>query len=224
MPSDIDPIGKSRDCTIYPEGIIAFSQPVISVVGWQAGHEITISTVRELPLCFLFRRASHDGRGYILSFLNKANIGGSGGKLTCRRIIGTMVHPAIALPLRNIQPVYLEIDRKLGLKPYQMAFLLAEPRWTAIEFNALGADGVPSRLSGVYQVLGGDDKVLRVGQGFIQSRMRENLKIGDLRAARRFLYFPLSNKEDMLLLEHILLQRHKQENGGQLPPGNRITA
>jgi hypothetical protein len=55
--------------------------------------------------------------------------------------------------------------------------------------------------------------------------MKEHLKSAEhTRVAKRFAYFTMPEKSDAELIEHLLLLRYKQQNGGQLPPGNRITA
>ncbi len=161
MPDDIAPYGKTR-CNIYPEGLITFSQTVLDQVQWHTRQQITISNLRDLPLTLLFRLSDPDAKGFILSYLNRKNVGVSGGKLSCRRIVRTILSPSLALPLRDIPPIYLDVDKKSGIKPFQIALLLAEPTWTDVEFTATSAENFPQRLMGVYQAINSDpEKPLR---------------------------------------------------------------
>lgn len=155
MPDDIAPYGKTR-CNIYPEGLITFSQIVLDQVQWHTRQQITISNLRDLPLTLLFRLADPDAQGFILSYLNRTSVGGSGGKLSCRHIVKTILSPSLALPLKDIPPIYLDVDKKSKIKPYQIALLLAEPIWIDVEFTATSAENFPQRLMGVYQVVNSD--------------------------------------------------------------------
>ena len=117
------------------------------------------------------------------------------------------------------------MDKKSGHKPYELAFLLQLPAWIEVEFNATGVESLPPRTLGVYQIVNGNpDKPIRIGQGFVQARLKEHIKENDFRVGSHLGYFPIAKKKDAEVVEHILLMQYKQENGGQLPPGNRITA
>jgi len=226
MPIDMPPNGKSTKCQIGADGIIAFPQHVVDHLGWQIEEPIVVSYLLDGSLLILlFRRAEPGACGFKLAFKNRTVEGGSGGKLRCRKLIKQIVSPLIPLTRRDIDPIFLDMDKKSGHKPYEMAFLLQIPGWTEVEFNANGVADLPQRLLGVYQIVNGNpDKPVRIGQGIVQARLKEHVKENDFRAGSHLAYFPVAKKKDAELVEHILLMQYKQENGGQLPPGNRITA
>jgi hypothetical protein len=200
------------------------SQPVLDQVGWRPGQPITVSVLKDLSSTLLFRPSEPDTKGYILSYLNRNRNGVSGGKISCSRIVGDIMSTNPGVSTKKLMPIYLNVEKKTGIRPYQIALLLANPPWLDVKFTATSAESFSPQLMGVYQVIGPEsDQPLRIGQGIFQQRFQENLKIPELRSAKYYQYLPMSNKTDMVLLEHILLQKHKQENG-QLPPGNKITA
>lgn len=82
------------------------------------------------------------------------------------------------------------------------------------------------RLLGVYQIESADQRLLRIGEGFIAARVREHLKgnSGWVSQARQVRYFVVCDKEVAEVMERLLLLRHKLRNNGTLPPGNSITA
>jgi len=99
------------------------------------------------------------------------------------------------------------------------------PAWTETDFSQTAAEATSARMMGLYALLANDRKVYRYGEGVIQTRMKEHLKSSEhTRTTKRFTYFKLEDKGDAELIEHLLLLQYKQQNNGQLPPGNRITA
>jgi len=222
---EITPVGKSERCEVRPNGAIHFTQIVINRTGWRAGEQGDHLNVHCLltdgALILLFAKTSPDQPGFKLHFLSRNTTGGSGGELRCARLATQILRPRIALPIRDIVPIFLEKEPY----PYQLAFILQLPDWIESDFSQTAAETVPNRVIGVYALMTNDRKIYRYGEGVIQTRMKEHLKSAEhTRVAKRFAYFTMPEKSDAELIEYLLLLRYKQQNSGQLPLGNRITA
>ena len=221
------PVGQSECCYILPGGQIHIPSHVLERTPWHAGDQgdsIAVSYLADEGLLVLLLAKAEAGRaGFKLHYLNRNGLTGSGGILRCTRLATRILSPRIALPMRDIAPVFFEQDK--STYSWQLALMLQLPAWIDIEFSQAAAETVPPRSNGVYMLTTSDRRVYRYGCGQLQVRMREHLKSSDhTRTARRFCYFPLVERSDALLMEHLFLLRHKQMNNGQLPPGNRITA
>lgn len=217
---EFPPVGKGNSCEILPDGEIHLPQNVLDRVGWKHGMYIIPGCLTDGDLLvLLLREAKADEQGFKLSPLYRNGSIYRGGKLRCRRLTHQILRRHLELPLRNIIPIYPEKDR------YPLAFMLKLPEWQEVDFSVAGAENLSSRWAGAYRLLMGDRKIYRYGQGICQSRLKEHLKDSThARQVKQFSFFPISEKVDMAYIEHLLLVQYKQINGGQLPPGNRITA
>jgi hypothetical protein len=209
-------IGGSDQPWITPDGIISFPQPVIARLGWQIGQRIRVDYIRK-PLCLFFTLDETGRLGFTLHYLNRTSTGGSGGKICCARLAKTVLRPRLALPIYGLSPIYP--DHTVA----DLVLMLEEPDWSPFDFTMAGCEALPADALGVYEILSHNDK-LRIGEGIVQARIREHLKNDHLaRAAKTARYVVAADKEESLLIEHVLLSDYEDKKG-VLPQFNRVKA
>ena len=211
-PIEFFPVGKSETCSIAKDGTVSFPQRILDAIGWRAGDEIATSYI-PIPLTLLLR-VTNDGRpGFKLSYLARTGNKKTGGKLNLSAFVNNIMRHQVILPRTGIKPAYLASGA------YQLALVLEEIHWQDAEFNVSGIQLVPEDMMGVYEILGTDQVVLRIGEGFLQSRLREHLKDDRLRQVGRRVRYLAVNKDDAVILEKVLLALHELDHSS-LPPFN----
>ena len=82
-----------------------------------------------------------------------------------------------------------------------------------------------NKTLGVYQLLGRQSTVLRVGEGKIKERINAHLAdhLRFMPSVKAFRYARLTVKEDAELLERILIAQYEGDTGA-IPPLNEIRA
>jgi hypothetical protein len=215
-PVELLPMGKIANCAINQDGTISLPQRVIDALGWRIGEEIAASYIPS-PITLLLRVA-RDGRpGYKLSYLSRNGRARSGGKLNCRAFTKHILRPRIPLPQRNIPPALLRNG------DYELALLFESIPWKSVECSMAGCQQIPADVTGVYQLLGGDQMPLKIGEGVVQNRFREHLRDERLVRQARTLQYVVLPKEDSVVLEKVLLALYEAAHQ-TLPPFNTIRA
>jgi hypothetical protein len=208
--------GGSDQCWITADGIISFPKPVIARLGWQMGQRIRVDYIRK-PLWLLFSIDEVGRLGFALHALNRNGTSGSGGKMRCARLAKTVLRPSVALPVYGLSPVFP--DHTVA----DLVLMLEEPDWIPFEFTMAGCQALPPDVLGVYQISSHND-ILRIGEGNVPARIREHLKNDHLvRAAKSARYMVAADKEESVLIEHVLLCIYEEKNGA-LPQFNRVKA
>ena len=65
--------------------------------------------------------------GFKLHYLNRNGLTGSSGILRCTRLATRILSPRIALPMRDISPIFFEQDK--SIYSWQLALMLQPPPW-----------------------------------------------------------------------------------------------
>ncbi len=210
--------GSSKHCWITPDGMINFPQPVIARLGWQIKQPIRVDAIKTV-LWLLFVVDEQSDEGHSLQALNRNGKGGSGGKLSCRGITRSLLKSRVELPCYGLQPIYPSHNQT------DLVLMLEEPNWIGFDFDMAGCQSIPAKTRGVYEIISHND-VLKIGESNdVQSRIRdEHLKNDALvRGAKSARYMAVADKEEALLIEHVLLSDHEEKHG-ILPQFNRIKA
>jgi hypothetical protein len=215
-PVDLYPKGKTQACSITAEGLLSLPQRVLERLGWAAGLELAIRYVPE-PLVLLLWPSPSDRPGFKLSYLSRSAGQPRGGKLTCRAFTRQVLQTRILLPKMDLQPVYLHHP------PYELALPLEEPAWQSAALTVSGLQAIPSEGIGVYEVLGVNDRVLRIGQGLLGDRLPTHLKDEPLAQSGQQVRYVLLDKPDAVIMEKVRLAQY-EEMHGKLPPFNAIHA
>ncbi len=216
---NIIPIGNSVTCSVSANGTMSFPQSIIERVGWRVNHKIAVSYIPE-PLVVLLRPAEANRPGFTLSYNTQDQMGRGkpGGRLSCSKFTREILRPRLALPARGISPIILRNGQ------VQLALMLESPAWITESFSMAGCQNIPARIKGVYQLIGAEHQILRIGEGAIQARIREHLKDERLaRVANEIRYCVLADKEETSTIEKVLIAEYEAEYG-ELPPFNRIRA
>lgn len=222
-------VGMSDRISLTPDGMFTFPRLVMDRLRWIPPLRVSIrylvdEEISDIPLVlFLSADNSHAGYGYALSSLNKtsSNKSTSGAKTSCALLTRTVIAPRVELPRTDIEPIFM--PRSIA----DLVIMLTEPIWQVVDFNmagcnSIGADATVS--TGVYELLGTDGVTLRVGEGNIQSRIREHLRDDKLvKSVRRVRYFSVTAKKDAETIEQVLLARF-ETRFGSLPVFNSIRA
>lgn len=210
------PVGKSRSVVIWPDGTIVFPAEVVRHLGWQVGKRIAVSYLEATLI--LFFSSSTDQPGFILHSIGRdTESGNSASKVRVSKLANQVIRPRIKLPVRGLEPIYLPTTTS-----FEMALNLEPWSWFETTFDASGAESIPARQVGLYEIMSADGRILRIGEGFVQVRCREHLKNGDLiRSGRGLRYLPLE-KTDSVLLEQVALAEYRAKFGA-LPPFNAIS-
>lgn len=215
-PVELLPMGKISNCGVNQDGTISLPQHVIEALGWRIGDEIAASYIPS-PVTLLLRVA-RDGRpGYKLSYLSRSGRVRRGGKLNCRAFTTHILRPRVPLPQRDIPPALLHSG------DYELALLFEAVPWKTVECSMAGCQQLPADNIGIYQLLGGDQAVLKIGEGVLQNRLREHLRDERLVRQARTLQYLVLPKEDSVVLEKVLLALYEAEHQA-LPPFNAIRA
>jgi hypothetical protein len=216
-PVDLFPLGPRDGCWINTSGLINFGQDVMDAFGWQVGDTIAVQYIERPLTLLLWHEEDPARRSFKLSYLSRNQEGTSGGKLSMRAFTRRILTPRVQVPLENLKPV------RLNGNPYEMGLLLEAPTWQEDSFSLAGVQRVPGDCVGVYDILGPQREVLRIGEGLVRQRLGAHLKHESLAAVGRWLrYMPL-DADDSAVLEKILLGLYEADHG-QLPPFNAIRA
>ncbi|SRR5258708_18086543 len=216
---NIIPIGDSATCSVSADGTVSFPKSIIEQVGWRATRKIAVSYIPE-PLVLLLRPAELNRPGFTLSYNDHARKGldKPGGRLSCSKFTKEILRPRLALPARGIAPIILKNGQT------QLALMLQLPTWITESFSMAGCQNIPSGIKGVYQLISSEEEILRIGEGTIQTRIKEHLKDERLaRMASAIRYCVLADKEETSTIEKVLIAQYEAEYG-ELPSFNRIRA
>ena len=208
-------VGMSNTISIAPDGIVTFPRLIMDRLGWKAPMRIAVDhledkKIKDAPLVlFLNADNSAEGEGYSLSTLNRSSSGkpGSGGKTSFASLTHHTIAPRVSLPRKDIEPIYPANSLA------DLVLMLTEPVWQVVEFTMAGCSQIGDRTEspiGTYELLGGDGTTLRVGEGLVQTRIREHLRDDRLvRAVKKVRYFPLTEKQDAETMEQVLLAQYE---------------
>jgi len=197
---------KMSVCSVSRTGI-GLGQTVLDRAKWKFNDRIQVGWI-EKAKCILLKSVASSNDGFQLGYADTRHK--TGGRVQCKLFLRNYLQTLVELPKRNLDPIYLQNPKTT------LALLLEEPlEWTVQEFNKAGANKIPSKTIGVYQLLGKGSAVLRVGQGQVKDRIGAHLK--DPRftppTINSFQYIELENSEDAQLLEKILIAKYEIDIG-----------
>ncbi len=208
------PKRRTHGCSISLEGKLSIPASILDELHWEHGSHVSLNYLLD-PLTLILQRINDDS-GFKLMRRASATASNPAGILTCAAFTKSVLNPRIVLPKRGISPIILHrTDPTLAL-------MLETPPWTRADFNQSGRHRIPANIKGVYQLLDSSEEVVRIGEGVVNNRIAQHLKNHDHETAVRYVrYIPLSDKEEMELLEQILLAAHVAKSG-KLPILNSI--
>ena len=216
----MSPIKKSsrehqKKASIGRSGI-GFSQTFVEKIGWKRGqHKVEISFILNAK-CILVSKPTQSNDAFLVSYGNKRKL--SGAKINCLALVRNYLQALVTLPIKTIPVI-------INHKHWQVALILDEINWITEEFSKSGNDNLTKNLQGVYQLLGKNKTILKIGEGLVKDRIRsylsEPLRFSPQVKEFRYIYF--EDKEDCELMEKILLAQFEAETG-VLPHLNDIRA
>ena len=215
-PIKISSASRQKTCSVTRAGI-GIPQSIINRTGWQQGRDrVEVGFIAE-TVCILLSKPSQSLDSFLVSYANSRK--STGGRIACQAFIRYYLQTLIVLPQRNVTPIFIEHAL------WRIAFLLGDVQWSMAEFSQAGLGKVKRGTPGVYQLLGKNNVVLRIGEGKITERISTHLKdsVRFGQVVLSFGYIELSTKEDCEVMEKILLARYEAEQGG-VPPLNEIRA
>jgi hypothetical protein len=190
-------------------------QSVVQRAKWSIGDKIQVAFIAAAK-CLLFRSVSGED-GFKLSYANSSKR--TGGRIFCNAFIRNYLATLIELPKKNLAPIFLDGS------DWTIALLLEPLVWTKEEFSKAGSNKVAKDTVGVYELLGNQEAVLRIGEGKIRDRINAHLQ--DTRFApptvKSFHYLAPADSTDSQLMEKILLEEYESRIG-VLPPFQEIRA
>jgi hypothetical protein len=202
--------------SISKRGTINIPHNILDQLDWNYGDRIAVGYIAS-PLTLLLRKADKHQPGFTLSYQYRKPGVKAGGKITCSTFANQILRPKVVLPLRGIKVVILNTVR-----PPQLALQLETPTWVEEEFSQTGLSRIGNGIKGVYQLVSSSGDVLRIGEGQIATRIKEHLRETEfVSKVRRVRYMELVDKEEMELMERILLADYEGEFG-KLPFFNLV--
>lgn len=196
--------GPQMECSVSRAGI-GMVQAVVEKAGWSIGDQIEVGFI-EKATCMLLR-SLREGEGFKLAYANQRKK--TGGRVFCVAFIRNYLNTIVRLPIKGITPVFPKGSE------WDIALLLKALDWTKAEFSKNGSTSIPKDATGVYELVGNNDAVLRIGEGKIRDRINAHLK--DKRftppTAKNFRFLPLDDPTDGQILERILIEQYETETG-----------
>jgi len=215
-PVRLYPVGRSTSCSVRTNGTITFPQFALDRAGWTSGESIAVSYLTE-PCVLLFWKAANQATGFKLSGLNRSGSRTNGGKITCTRLANHILRPRVALPKRQLTPIFPENG------DYQVGLVLDDLDWQSCDFSAAGVETLEPDVIGTYELLNSSGDVVYVGEGILSQRIRAHLNRQDVVTTVRTFRWLCVDKEDAVILERLRLAAHEGEHGA-LPTFNKIRA
>jgi hypothetical protein len=216
MPIIISARARQKGCSVSRAGIGA-PQPVVEQAGWKQGqHKVEIGFIPDVK-CILLSGPSESEEGFLVAYANSRSK--TGARIACQAFARVYLQAITVLPKRNLTAIVLREEK------WRLALFLENIPWQTEEFTKKGAESVDNDILGVYQLLGRQGVVLRVGEGKIRERLASHLSdhMRFMPVVKSFRYARLNMKEDAELLEKILIANYEGETG-VLPPLNEIRA
>jgi hypothetical protein len=211
-----------NSCSITRSGVVV-SQSIVEKLSWTPNNSENRVEIGFLTECnwLLVGKPSDNPEGFLLS-LSKVRIKEGrkvGATISCIAFVKNYLQAIIPIPKKGIIPIMFKDKR------WSFAIPIENFSWQEEEFSKAGVNKISSKLIGVYQLLGNEDSVLRVGEGKISDRLNAHLSdpMRFLPRVKKIRYFQTSTKEDAELAEKILIAKYENETG-VLPPLNEVRA
>lgn len=191
-------------CSVSRAGI-GMVQAVVHKLKWTIGGRIQVGFI-ENAKCLLMKSVPTND-GFRLAYANTRKK--TGGRIFCNAFIRNYLATIIELPKRNIMPVFLSSSK------WNVALVLESIEWKAAEFSKNGVNAIAKETLGVYELLGNEDLVVRIGEGRIRDRIMAHLQDERFRppTVKTFRYLPLVDAADAPLMEKILLEEYETRIG-----------
>ena len=216
MPILISAKARQKACSVARAGI-GVPQGVIEQAGWHQGKDkVEIGYIPDVK-CILISKPLDSEDAFLITYANTRSK--TGGRISCGAFCRGYLQAVVVLPKRNLIPTIFGDDK------WRVAILLEDLPWQTEEFTKKGVENVTNNILGIYQLLGRQSTILRVGEGKIKERLNAHLA-DHLRftpSVKAFRYARLTAKEDAELLERILIAEYEGETGA-IPPLNEIRA
>lgn len=210
MPILISAKSRQKACTVSRAAIGA-PQSVVEQAGWHQGEDkVDVGYIPDVKI-ILISKPSDSEEAFRVTYANTRSK--TGGRIACQSFCRGYLQAVVVLPKRNLIPIFFSDDK------WRIALSLEDLPWQTEEFTKKGAETVNNEILGVYQLLGRQSTVLRVGEGKIKERVNAHLTdhIRFMPSVKAFRYVPLTMKEDAELLEKILIAQYEGETGAILP-------
>ncbi len=216
MPIIISAKARQKSCSVSRSGI-GMPQTVVEQGGWHQGKDkVEIGYISDAK-CILISKNSKNTDAFLVGYANTRFL--TGARISCQAFTRGYLQAVVVLPIRNITPIIFSHDK------WRLALILEELPWQTGEFSKKGVENIDNNLLGVYQLLGRQNTVLRIGEGKIKQRLNSHL--ADHRKlipiVKAFRFATITMKEDAELLEKILIASYEAETG-IIPPLNEIRA
>jgi hypothetical protein len=214
MPIIISAISRQKACSVSRAGIGA-PQSVAEQAGWKQGQDkVEIGYIPDVK-CVLVSKSSKSDDGFLVGYANTRSK--TGARIACQSFCREYLQAVTILPKRHLMPVIFSDDK------WRVPLFLEELPWLTEEFSKKGCEGIKNDAVGVYELLGRQNAILRVGEGKLRERLDAHLRdrLRFLPTTKAFRYFSVASKEDAELLERILIAQHEAKMG-VLPPLNEI--
>lgn len=206
----VGPAGGSDWFRILAGGAMLIPDTAMKRLKWSPGDRVFLEYKESEPTTLEVYLANHEKNGFRMSLGHRTGNDangpvGKGGKITCYQFTRNTLAKRVSLPLHNLYPIFVENG---GL---HLAIILEQISWIEMEFSKAEAQKVPTDIVGVYQILSGDGKVIKIGEGVVRKRTEDHLKDEALaKAGRSFRYFRQVDKDESARMERILLAEHEQ--------------
>ncbi|MCG3138136.1 MAG: hypothetical protein HJJLKODD_01996 [Phycisphaerae bacterium] len=204
MPMIVKHRSNLEVCSVSRAGI-GMVQAIVEKLRWKIGDRVQVGFIGSAK-CLLLRPAPTDD-GFRLAYANTRKK--TGGRIFCNAFVRNYLATIIELPKRNILPILLSSSE------WSVALLLEPMKWQSEEFSKNGANAVGKDAIGVYELLGNQDLVVRIGEGKIRDRIAAHLMDERFRppAVKSFRHLALDDPADSPLMEKILLRQYEAEIG-----------
>lgn len=215
-PIKISAKSRQKTCSVSRAGI-GIPQAIVEQVRWKQGEaKVEIAFIPDVK-CILVSKPIKNEDAFVVSYANASRK--TGARISCQAFVRNYLQAIVTLPKRVV-PVIIKNDSR-----WCIALMLEEIEWEVEEFSKIGCEKVPRDGSGIYQLLGKGNAVLRVGEGRIKERINSHLQdhVRFLPAVKNFRFARINAKEDAELMEKILIFRYEAETG-VIPPLNETHA
>lgn len=214
MPIIISAKSRQKSCSVSRAGI-GIPQTIVQQMGWAQGKDkVEIGFIPDAK-CVLISKPSKSPDAFLVAYANTRSR--TGARIACQSFCRNYLSALTVLPNRRLTPVLFSDEK------YRVALILEELPWQTEEFSKKGVGNVSNDVLGVYQLLGRQNAILRIGEGKVRERVNAHLldHVRFLSVVKNFRYFQIILKEDAELLERILIAKYEAETG-VLPPLNDI--
>lgn len=202
-------------CSISNQGV-GIAQSVIDQAKWKIGDKVEAGFIPETK-CMLLSHITKSDNAFMLCHANAKKK--KGGRIYCQAFIRNYLQAITILPKYKVAPLFIDDNR------WRIALLLDELEWRIHDFTRAEVENIDDVTYGVYELLGKENSILRVGEGKVKDRIKDHLKDTTRFSpiVKKFRFVALSSKEDVCLMEKVLITKYQNETG-TLPPLNYIKA